>query len=129
MSNKSLINYKLFQNRRNFNPLSLFAKNKDLTYEEFVAFLQSKMVDSPGIAYYERVKTAFLNSTKTATDVVVAEVAVPVVAEANVEVKALSRKNKKSRKSKRTELPVKQVDLVDSTLADKDDKDEKDSTE
>jgi hypothetical protein len=127
MLNKSLINYKLFQSRRNFNPLSLFAKNKDLTYEEFVAFLQSKMVDSPGIAYYERVKTAFLNSVKAES--VANEEAKPVVTESNVEVKALSRKNKKARKAKRTELPVKQVDLVDSTLEDKVGKDEKDSTE
>ena len=63
MKKKSLINYKLFQNRKKFNPISLFNKKKDLTYKEFVEFLESKMVDTPGIEYYERVKQEFLKIT------------------------------------------------------------------
>ena len=60
MDNKKLINYSLFQSRRKFNPITLFNQKKDLTYQEFVEFLQSKMVDSPGEDYYNKVKEAFL---------------------------------------------------------------------
>ncbi len=63
MKNKSLINYKLFQSRKKFNPISLFYKKQDLNYKEFVEFLESKMVDTPGIEYFERVRQEFLKIT------------------------------------------------------------------
>jgi len=59
MSKKGLINYFLFQRRRKFNPLNLFKKNNKLTYEEFVSFLNKKMIDSPGKEYFDKLKEKF----------------------------------------------------------------------
>src|SRR5210317_1193789 len=60
---KSNISYNLFRNRRKFNPLSLFYKNKDLTYEEFKEYFNSRHVTSPDEDYYNRVKKAFIDNT------------------------------------------------------------------
>ena len=56
---KSNISYNLFRNRKKFNPLSLFYKNKDLTYKEFKEYFNSRHVTSPDEDYYNRVKNAF----------------------------------------------------------------------
>ena len=56
---KSLIKYSLFQRRKKFNPLTLFRQNKSITYEEFVKALALRGSDSPGIEYFERVKSHF----------------------------------------------------------------------
>ncbi len=62
---KSLIKYSLFQSRKKFNPLSLFHKNNNLTYEEFVMFLENKAVQSPGIKYFNKVKDSFKQNKDT----------------------------------------------------------------
>jgi len=56
---KQLIKYPLFQKRRKFNPIILFRNNPQLSYEEFVSFLERKTVESPGEEYYNRVKKTF----------------------------------------------------------------------
>lgn len=122
MKKKSLINYKLFQNRRKFNPVNLFTKNKDLTYEEFVEFLKRKMVDTPGLAYFERVKAEFLRRTEEAK-----EIANVVKKEVDkVEVTRQKRGSRRNKKSSKEEAIVKEDVIVPET---KETKDEKDSTE
>lgn len=66
---KSNISYNLFRNRKNFNPLVLFYQNKDLTYQEFKEYFNSRYVTSPDIEYYNRVKQAFLEKTKVTTKI------------------------------------------------------------
>ena len=122
MKKKSLINYKLFQNRRKFNPINLFTKNKDLTYEEFVEFLRSKMVDTPGLAYFERVRDEFLRRTQAAKEI--AEV-VKVEVE-KVEESKQKKRPRRNRKSSTKETQAKEENL---TVETKENSDEKDSTE
>jgi len=59
------IKYSLFKSRKNFNPLSLFYKNHNLTYKDFVSFLHSRNVESPGEDYYKKVKIDFDLKTKS----------------------------------------------------------------
>lgn len=54
-----LIKYEIFRQRKNFNPLILFKKNKDITYDQFKEFFESRLVESPDINYYTRVKNKF----------------------------------------------------------------------
>jgi len=122
MKKKSLINYKLFQNRKKFNPINLFTKNKDLTYEEFVEFLRSKMVDTPGLAYFERVRDEFLRRTQAAKEI--AEV-VKVEVE-KVEESKQKKRPRRNRKSSTKETQVKEENL---TVETKENSDEKDSAE
>ena len=122
MKKKSLINYKLFQNRKKFNPINLFTKNKDLTYEEFVEFLRSKMVDTPGLAYFERVRAEFLRRTQAAKEI--AEV-VKVEVE-KVEESKQKKRPRRNRKSSTKETQVKEENLIVET---KENSDEKDSAE
>ena len=122
MKKKSLINYKLFQNRKKFNPINLFTKNKDLTYEEFVEFLKSKMVDTPGLAYFERVRDEFLRRTQAAKEI--AEV-VKVEVE-KVEESKQKRRPRRNKKSSTKEIQVKEENL---TVETKENSDEKDSAE
>ena len=56
---KSYISYNLFRNRTKFKPLSLFISNNDISYEEFKAYFNSRDIESPDIAYYNRVKDKF----------------------------------------------------------------------
>lgn len=58
-SEKYMINYDLFRMRKMFNPLTLFYRNKNLTYKEFKSYLNRLNVKSPGEAYYLRVKKRF----------------------------------------------------------------------
>ena len=99
MKKKNLINYKLFQNRKKFNPISLFNKKKDLTYKEFVEFLELKMVDTPGVEYYERVKKEFLKITSDIKEKV--EEVKQEVIEVKEEIKKIESSRQK-RRSKRT---------------------------
>ena len=103
MKKKSLINYKLFQNRKKFNPISLFNKKKDLTYKEFVEFLESKMVDTPGVEYYERVKQEFLKITNDIKEKV--EEVKQEVIEVKEEIKKIetSRQKRRSKRTKKTD--------------------------
>lgn len=57
---KSYISYNLFRNRTKFNPLSLFYSNKDMTYEEFKVYFNSRDIESPNLDYYNRVKDKFI---------------------------------------------------------------------
>jgi len=100
---KSLINYKLFQNRKRFNPLSLFKNKQDLTYKEFVEFLESKMVDTPGVEYFERVKKEFLKITNDIKEKV--EEVKQEVVEDKEEIKKIetSRQKRKVRRTKKNE--------------------------
>ena len=132
MKKKSLINYKLFQNRRKFNPINLFTKNKDLTYEEFVEFLRSKMVDTPGLAYFERVKAEFLRRTQAAKEiakVVKVEVEKVEVEKVEVEKVEVSKQKRRSRRSKKTSIKETQVKEEDLAVETKENSDEKDSAE
>ena len=122
MKKKSLINYKLFQNRRKFNPINLFTKNKDLTYEEFVEFLRSKMVDTPGLAYFERVRAEFLRRTQAAKEI--AE-----VVKVEVEKVEVSKQKRRPRRSKKTSIKETQVKEENLTVETKENSDEKDSAE
>lgn len=54
-----LIKYEIFRQRKKFNPLILFKKNKDITYDQFKEFFESRLVESPDINYYTRVKNKF----------------------------------------------------------------------
>ena len=56
-----LIKYSLFQARKKFNPVLLFEKDPNLTYDKFVSYLNSKQVDSPGEEYFNRVKDHFVS--------------------------------------------------------------------
>ena len=60
---KSYISYNLFRSRKKFNPLSLFARNSNITYEEFELFLNNKNVESPGIEYFNRAKSKYIENT------------------------------------------------------------------
>jgi len=62
---KSYISYDLFRSRKKFNPLSLFARNNNITYEEFELFLNNKNVESPDIEYFNRVKEKYIENTTT----------------------------------------------------------------
>tara|TARA_B100000427_G_scaffold322603_2_gene324832 strand:- start:1694 stop:2002 length:309 start_codon:yes stop_codon:yes gene_type:complete len=62
---KSYISYNLFRSRKKFNPLNLFARNSNITYEEFELFLNNKNVESPGIEYFNRVKAKHIENTTT----------------------------------------------------------------
>jgi hypothetical protein len=59
------ISYELFRNRKKFNPLTLFYNNNELTYEQFKEYFLKRNVDSPNFEYYEKVKSKFLDLTKT----------------------------------------------------------------
>lgn len=61
---KPLIKYNLFQSRKKFNPVLLFKKDPDITYEKFVSYLNSKQVDSPGEDYFNRVRDHFKSLEK-----------------------------------------------------------------
>lgn len=50
----NFIDYNLFRSRTGFDPLSFFKRNKNISYEEFKTFLNSKKVKSPGKDYYNR---------------------------------------------------------------------------
>ena len=71
---KSNISYNLFRNRKKFNPLILFYQNKDLTYQEFKEYFNSRHVESPDEDYFNRVKNTFFEKTTLETKVVEAEV-------------------------------------------------------
>jgi hypothetical protein len=60
---KSNISYNLFRNRKKFNPLILFYQNKEITYEEFKEYLNSRHVESPGEDYFNRVKHTFFEKS------------------------------------------------------------------
>lgn len=60
-----LIKYKLFRQRKKFDPVSLFKEKNDLTYEEFVKILEGKGSMSPDESYFKRVKEHFEASLKT----------------------------------------------------------------
>ena len=66
---KPLIKYNLFQSRKNFNPVLLFKKDPNITYEKFVSYLNSKQVDSPGEDYFNRVRDHFKTLEKEAESV------------------------------------------------------------
>lgn len=55
----NLINYEIFRQRKNFNPIKLFERNEKLTYEMFCNFFESRFVVPPDTQYYLRVKKAF----------------------------------------------------------------------
>lgn len=61
---KPLIKYSLFQSRKKFNPVLLFKKDPNITYEKFVSYLNSKQVDSPGEDYFNRVRDHFKSLEK-----------------------------------------------------------------
>ena len=136
MKNKSLINYKLFQSRKKFNPVSLFYKKQDLNYEEFVEFLESKMVDTPGIEYFERVKQEFSRLTSEVKEKVkevkqeVKEVKEEI---AKIETSRQKRRSKRLKKnnevSKKESIEKSAVDNESTTTKTKDLIDEKDSIE
>lgn len=54
-----LINYEVFRQRKKFDPLILFKKNPNLTYNDFKEFLNNRLVEAPDVSYYKRVKKAF----------------------------------------------------------------------
>jgi len=136
MKKKSLINYKLFQNRKRFNPISLFNRKKDLTYKEFVEFLESKMVDTPGIEYYERVKQEFLRLTSEVKEKVeeVKQEVIEVKEEiAKIETSRQKRRSKRAKKNneapKKESIEESAVDNESIVIKTKDSIDEKDSIE
>lgn len=116
MKNKSLINYKLFQSRKKFNPISLFNNKQDLSYKEFVAFLESKMVDTPGIEYFERVKQEFLKTINEAK-VKVKEVKQESIA-LKEEIKKIetSRQKRRSKRSKKNDEFLKKESIEESEI-------------
>ena len=119
MKNKSLINYKLFQRRKKFNPISLFYKKQDLNYKEFVEFLKSKMVDTPGIEYFERVKQEFLKLSNESKEVVeVKQEVVEVKQEVVEEIKKIetSKQKRRSKRDKKTNHSSKKDDSVVDVL-------------
>ena len=107
-----LIRYSLFKNRKNFNPLSLFKKNHNLTYEDFVSFLHSRNVETPGEDYFNRVKSAFDLEVKTEENhKVVEEVKETLLEEEKIKVdKEVSTEEVKKVKSKRRRRNEKPVD-------------------
>ena len=119
MKNKSLINYKLFQSRKKFNPISLFYKKQDLNYKEFVEFLKSKMVDTPGIEYFERVKQEFLKLSNESKEVIeVKQEVVEVKQEVVEEIKKIetSRQKRRPKRDKKTNHSSKKDDSVVDVL-------------
>ena len=59
-----LIKYKLFRERRSFDPVLLFKENNNLSYEEFKSILEKKGSMSPGESYFQRVKKHFEENHK-----------------------------------------------------------------
>lgn len=59
-----LIKYKIFRRRKNFDPIILFKRKNDLTYEEFVSILENKGAMSPGEPYFKKVKEHFEKTSK-----------------------------------------------------------------
>lgn len=134
MKNKSLINYKLFQSRKKFNPISLFNNKQDLSYKEFVAFLESKMVDTPGIEYFERVKQEFLKTINEAKvkDKEVKQESIALKEEIKkIETSRQKRRSKRSKKNdeflKKESIEESEIDNNASVVKSNDVVDEKDS--
>ena len=134
MKKKNLINYKLFQNRKRFNPISLFNSKKDLTYKEFVEFLETKMVDTPGIEYYERVKQEFLKITceiKEKVEEVKQEVEEVKQDIKKIETSRQKRRSKRVKKtnhsSKKEDYELNTLDNIESVIEDKENVNEEDS--
>ena len=61
----NLINYELFRQRKKFNPIRLFERNENLTYEIFCNFFESRFVIPPDTKYFLRVKEEFEKNKKT----------------------------------------------------------------
>jgi len=119
------IKYSIFQSRRKFNPLSLFFNNKDLTYDQFVDFLRSKMVESPGEEYFQRVKSRFEEMTIQEEQPV--EEVKQVVEETVVEQKQEpSRQKRRGRRNKKLDL---QEEKSSVEIKEELQSDEKDSAE
>ena len=119
------IKYSIFQSRRKFNPLSLFFKNKDLTYDQFVDFLRSKMVESPGEEYFQRVKSRFEEMIMQEEKPV--EEVKQVVEETIVEQKhEPSRQKRRGRRNKKLDL---QEEKLSAETKEELQADEKDSIE
>jgi hypothetical protein len=93
---KSNISYNLFRNRKKFNPLILFYQNKDLTYQEFKEYFNSRHVESPDEDYFNRVKHTFFEKTTLETKVIEAEA---VEKEEIVETPKPKRKRKRKTKN------------------------------
>lgn len=74
----NLINYEIFRQRKKFNPLKLFERNENLTYEMFCNFFESRFVIPPDNKYFLRVKEEFeknkVNNEEQVLDVKVNEV-------------------------------------------------------
>lgn len=60
-----LISYEIFRQRKKFNPITLFKQNKNITYEQFKEFFESRLVESPDLNYYMRVKNKFFEDNIT----------------------------------------------------------------
>ncbi len=55
------ISYELFKTRRNFNPISLFLKKNDLSYDEFCNYFNKINVVAPDFEYFQKVKNFFVS--------------------------------------------------------------------
>lgn len=63
------IDYNLFRTRTGFDPLRFFENNKNISYEEFVKFLNAKKIKTPGRDYYDRAIRHVNAATKNVSDV------------------------------------------------------------
>jgi len=79
----NLINYEIFRQRKNFNPLRLFERNEKLTYEMFCNFFESRLVIPPDIKYFLRVKEEFEKNKVTCEHVQLTKDHTTEVAEVN----------------------------------------------
>jgi hypothetical protein len=55
------ISYELFKTRRNFNPITLFLKKSDLSYDEFCNYFNKINVVAPDFEYFQKVKNFFIS--------------------------------------------------------------------
>lgn len=55
------ISYELFKTRRNFNPITLFLKKSDLSYDEFCNYFNKINVVAPDFEYFQKVKNFFVS--------------------------------------------------------------------
>lgn len=101
--NKNYIKYELFRMRRKFNPLSLFYKNNELTYEQFKEYFDEKSVDAPDILYYNRVKQRFLEKQKEESKIIEIPLENVELQKESVKDKPVKKEKPKKRKAKKNE--------------------------
>ena len=58
------IKFEIFRSRKRFNILNWLRRNKDVSYESFVSYLEAKSVMTPGREYFDKALELFESTKK-----------------------------------------------------------------